>query len=249
MLRLKDLRVSYSNLEVLHGLNMHVEQGETVALIGANGAGKSTTLKAITGLLKADKESSIEFMGEQIHTLEAEAIVERGISLSPEGRHVFPALSVLENLEMGAYLRLLRRRDKGEIQKDLKRVFSIFPRLEERKAQLSRTLSGGEQQMLAIARALMARPKLLMLDEPSTGLAPLIVRDIFNIIRQINQEGTTILLVEQNAKMALSVADRGYVLKSGEIILTDTGRNLLNNDAVRSAYLGESLYIQEEAHA
>ncbi|MCE5235990.1 MAG: ABC transporter ATP-binding protein [Clostridiaceae bacterium] len=239
MLQLHNVHVSYSNIEVLHGIDIHVDQGEIVSIIGANGAGKSTMLKAISGLLPKDKGSSIVFMEEDITKLSAENIVARNISLVPEGRRIFPDLTVYENLEMGAYLRL---NNKAEFRESLQRMFRIFPRLEERRKQQGKTLSGGELQMLAIARALMAKPKLLMLDEPSTGLAPLVVKDIFDILKNVCAEGTTVLLVEQNAKMALAVSDRGYVLKNGQIILEDTGCNLLNNDEVRKAYLGEKVY-------
>lgn len=239
MLELKNVHVSYENIEVLHGVSINVEKGEIVTIIGANGAGKTTTLKTIVGLLNASKDSEIIFEGKRIDNIEAQDVVKKGIALVPEGRHVFPKLSVLENLEMGAYL---RRKDKKGIEDDLKHVYKIFPRLEERKKQLAETLSGGEQQMLAVARAVMARPKLLMLDEPSMGLAPLIVKEIFDVIKQVNKEGTTVLLVEQNAKMALGAADRGYVLRNGEIVMHDTGSNLLQNEEVRKAYLGEKVY-------
>lgn len=236
MLELTNVFINYSNIQVLHGINVTVNEGEIVTIIGSNGAGKSTTLKGISGLIPKMKPSSIKFMGEEISGLPAEKVVEKGISLSPEGRRIFPDLTVMENLEMGAYLRM---KDKATFGEDLEWVFNLFPRLFERKKQLGKTLSGGEQQMLAIARALMARPKLLMLDEPSTGLAPLIVKNIFEIIKQVNTEGTTVLLVEQNAKIALSIADRGYVLKNGDIIMEDTGKNLLTNPDVRKAYLSE----------
>ncbi|HWS29421.1 MAG TPA: ABC transporter ATP-binding protein [Clostridia bacterium] len=239
MLQLHNVHVSYSNIEVLHGIDIHVDQGEIVSIIGANGAGKSTTLKAISGLLSKDKGSSIVFMEEDITKLSAENVVAHGISLVPEGRRIFPDLTVYENLEMGAYLRM---KNKAEFRENLQRMFRFFPRLEERKKQQGKTLSGGELQMLAIARALMAKPKLLMLDEPSTGLAPLVVKNIFDILKSVCAEGTTVLLVEQNAKMALAVSDRGYVLKNGQIVMEDTGRNLLCNDEVRKAYLGEKVY-------
>lgn len=240
MLKLENVKVAYSNIEVLHGINIEVNKGEIITIIGANGAGKTTTLKSIAGLLPKKKGSRILFHDKDITGLPAEKIVSENISLSPEGRHIFPDLTVQENLTMGAYLRY---KDKTGIENDLHNVFKMFPRLEERKKQLGKTLSGGEQQMLAIARALMSKPEVLMLDEPSTGLAPLIVQEIFHIIKELNKkEGLTILLVEQNAKMALSVADRGYVLKNGEIIMCDTGENLLKNDSVRSAYLGENVY-------
>lgn len=239
MLELKNVHASYGSIEVLHGISLKVGEGEIVTIIGANGAGKSTTLKTITGLLKTGNDSEITFMGKRIDNMEAEQIVAEGLSLVPEGRRVFPRLSVLENLEMGAFL---RRKDKNGIQDDIKRVYKIFPRLEERKNQLAETLSGGEQQMLAIARSLMSRPKLLMLDEPSMGLAPLIVQEIFNVIKEVNKEGTTVLLVEQNAKMALTAAHHGYVLRTGEIVMSDTGSALLQNEEVRKAYLGEKVY-------
>jgi len=240
MLKVENMVVSYGSNEVLHGISLEVREGEIVTIIGSNGAGKTTTLKAIAGLLPKGKGSSVRFMDEEISTCPAEQLVQRGIALSPEGRGIFPDLTVLENLEMGAYLRM---KDKDGVQADLKRMYQMFPRLEERKKQEGKTLSGGEQQMLAVARALMTRPKLLMLDEPSTGLAPLIVKDIFYIIKEVNKtSGITILLVEQNAKMALNVADRGYVLKNGEIVKCDTGANLMRDDVVRTAYLGEKLY-------
>jgi len=243
MLKLENVFVNYANIQVLHGINIEVTAGEIVTIIGANGAGKSTTLKAISGLIPKTLNSSIQFLDENITSLQAEKIVEKGISLAPEGRRIFPDLTVTENLEMGAYL---RTKDKEGVKNDMKDVFNMFPRLEERKKQSGKTLSGGEQQMLAIARALMARPKLLMLDEPSTGLAPLIVKDIFEIIKQVNKKGTTVLLVEQNAKIALSVADRGYVLKNGNIVMEDTGKNLLKNEMIRAAYLGESTYKEKK---
>jgi len=239
MLQLKNVHVSYANIEVLHGINIHVDEGEIVSIIGANGAGKSTMLKAISGILPKDKGSEIVFLDQDITKLSAENVVARRISLVPEGRRIFPDLTVYENLEMGAYLRL---KDKAEFHQSLEKMYELFPRLEERKKQLGKTLSGGELQMLAIARALMAKPKLLMLDEPSTGLAPLVVKNIFSILKSVCADGTTVLLVEQNAKMALAVSDRGYVLKNGEIVLEDTGANLLGNDEVRKAYLGEKVY-------
>ncbi|MEA5060728.1 MAG: ABC transporter ATP-binding protein [Clostridia bacterium] len=243
MLKLENVHVSYGNIEVLHGINIHVEKGEIVTIIGANGAGKSTTLKAISGLIPKQKGSSIQYRGEEISGLAAEKIVSRNLSLVPEGRRIFPDLTVQENLEMGAYLRL---RDKSGVQASFKEVYSLFPRLDERRKQLGKTLSGGELQMLAVARAMMAKPDMIMLDEPSTGLAPLVVRDIFTILKDVRSRGTTVLLVEQNAKMALGIADRGYVLKNGEIVMEDSGVNLLNNDEVRKAYLGEKVYASEE---
>lgn len=242
MLQLNNVHVSYGNIEVLHGINIHVEKGEIVTIIGANGAGKSTTLKAIAGLIPKRKGSAIQYCGEDITELAAEKIVARRLSLVPEGRRIFPDLTVTENLEMGAYLRM---NDKAGVQKSFEQAYALFPRLAERKKQLGKTLSGGELQMLAVARALMADPNMIMLDEPSTGLAPLVVRDIFEILKNVRAAGTTVLLVEQNAKMALGIADRGYVLKNGEIVMEDTGANLLNNDEVRKAYLGEKVYAAE----
>ena len=236
MLELRNVHVSYGSIEVLHGINIHVEKNEIVTIIGANGAGKSTTLKAISGMIPKQKGSAIIYNDAQIATLGAEQVVSKGLSLVPEGRRIFPDMPVTENLEMGAYL---RHKDKPGIQKSMQEVFELFPRLEERRKQLGKTLSGGEQQMLAVGRALMAKPDLIMLDEPSTGLAPLVIKGIFDIIKSVRDSGTTVLLVEQNAKMALSIADRGYVLKNGRIVMEDTGRNLLNNDDVRKAYLGE----------
>jgi len=236
MLQLHDVRVSYGSIEVLHKINIEVKKGEIVTIIGANGAGKTTTLRSIAGLLPKKKGSQILLDGKDITNMSAEKIVAEGMALSPEGRHIFPELTVMENLEMGAYL---RHKDKEGVERDMQEIFGMFPRLEERKKQLGKTLSGGEQQMLAIARALMSNPKLLMLDEPSTGLAPLIVKEIFRIVKRLNEErGLTVLLVEQNAKMALGVADRGYVLKNGEIVMSDTGENLLKDDSIRAAYLG-----------
>ena len=239
MLKLENVYVSYDTIEVLHGINLHVDEGEIVAIIGANGAGKSTALKAVSGLIQTREDSSITFKGKKINNIGANKVVKNGVSLVPEGRRIFPDLTVQENLEMGAFLHI---RDKGGVQDDMKRMFRIFPRLEERRKQIGKTLSGGELQMLAIARALMSRPQLLMLDEPSTGLAPLIIKDIFEILQQINQQGTSILLVEQNAKMTLAISNRAYVLKNGSIVMEDTGANLLENDEVRKAYLGEKKY-------
>lgn len=236
MLELKNVHVSYGSIEVLHGIDIHVEKNEIVTIIGANGAGKSTTLKAIAGLIPKHKGSSIVYNGTDITPLSAEVIVSKKLSLVPEGRRIFPDMTVTENLEMGAYL---RSKDKVGIQKSLQEVYELFPRLEERKKQMSKTLSGGELQMLAVARALMAKPDMIMLDEPSTGLAPLVIKSIFEIIKNVRDTGTTVLLVEQNAKMALGIADRGYVLKNGRIVMEDTGKNLLTNDDVRKAYLGE----------
>ena len=233
MLEVKDLRVSYGGIEALRGISFKVEEGQIVTLIGANGAGKSTTLRTISGIVRA-KGGSILYEGHNILGLDAQKIVERGISLVPEGRRVFPNLTVLENLRIGAYL----RKDEAGIRDDLERVHTLFPRLKERGWQLAGTLSGGEQQMLAVGRALMARPKLMMMDEPSLGLAPLVVKDIFTIIRQLSEQGITILLIEQNANAALHAAHYGYVLQTGTIILQDTGEALLNNQSVQEAYLG-----------
>lgn len=239
MLSLENIYVNYGSIQVLHGINIEVNEGEIVTIIGANGAGKSTTLKAIAGLVTKTRNSSIKFLGEDITNLPPEKIVAKGISLAPEGRRIFPDLTVLENLEMGAYL---RAKDKPGVRKDLEFIFELFPILEQRRNQSGKTLSGGEQQMLAIARALMANPKLLMLDEPSTGLAPLIIKDIFGIIKQVNEKGTTVLLVEQNSKIALGIADRGYVLKNGIVVIQDTCENLMKNEEIKKAYLGEGAY-------
>lgn len=246
MLQLENVRVSYGSIEVLHGINIHVDQGEIVTIIGANGAGKSTTLRAISGLNPKMPGSSITFEGTELCGMNAEKVVAKGISLVPEGRRIFPDLTVLENLEMGAFLQM---KDKEFVKKAMGEVFEMFPRLDERKKQMGKTLSGGELQMLAVARALMAKPKLLMLDEPSTGLAPLVVKGIFDILKNIRSTGTTVLLVEQNAKMALGIADRGYVLKNGSIVMEDTGKALLTNDEIRKAYLGEKTYAEDKAKA
>ncbi len=234
MLEIKDLNVYYGKIHALKGISLIVQEGEIVTLIGANGAGKSTTLRTISGLLHA-KEGSISFQGKDISNLSAPAIVKMGISQSPEGRKIFSNMPVMENLEMGAFI----RRDKKVIHDDYEKVFKRFPRLLERKNQLAGTLSGGEQQMLAIGRALMARPKLLLLDEPSMGLAPLLVKEIFSIIKEINETGTTILLVEQNAHMALSIANRAYVLETGKIALEGNAKELAASESVRKAYLGK----------
>ncbi len=234
MLEVNDIHAYYGAIHALKGISLHVDRGEIVTLIGANGAGKSTTLNTICGLLKP-RTGSIFLKGEPIHNLPPHVIVVKGISQAPEGRKVFSRLTVMENLEMGAFART----DKEGIAQDLERVFELFPRLKERVNQVGGTLSGGEQQMLSIGRALMAHPQVLLLDEPSMGLAPLLVETIFDTIQQINREGTTVLLVEQNALMALSVANRGYVLQTGEIVLHDTAENLQKNEMVRKAYLGE----------
>ncbi len=233
MLRVEDINVYYGAIHAIKGISLEVNDGEIVALIGSNGAGKSTTLRTISGLMKP-KTGRIMYDGEDITGVPAHKIVGKGLCQVPEGRHVFANLTVLENLELGAYLRT----DKEGIAKDMEMVFEKFPRLLERKNQLSGTLSGGEQQMLAMARALMSRPKLLLLDEPSMGLAPLLIKEIFNIIKEINAGGTTVLLVEQNANMALSIADKAYVLETGRITLSGTAAELASSEEVRKAYLG-----------
>ena len=234
MLTLEQVEVSYGAIRALQGVSLTIQAGEIVTLIGANGAGKSTTLRAISGLVPAQR-GRILFEGVEITSTSADKIVQKGICHSPEGRRVFANMSVRENLELGAYT----RRDRAGIQEDFDRALTLFPRLKERIGQNAGTLSGGEQQMLAMGRALMARPKLLLLDEPSLGLAPFLVRDIFNIIRDINAQGTTVLLVEQNAHMALGVAHRGYVLETGHIVMADEAKALLANDDIKKAYLGE----------
>ena len=233
MLEVKDLHVSYGAIKAVQGISFEMEQGETVALIGSNGAGKSTTLRTISGLEKA-KSGSIVFQGQELTKLKPHQIVELGIAHVPEGRRVFARMSVDENLRMGANI----IKDRAQIKQDLERVYDIFPRLRERMKQQAGTLSGGEQQMLAMGRALMSNASMLMLDEPSMGLSPLLVQEIFDIIRDIHKEGMTILLVEQNAQMALSVADRAYVLETGHVVMDGTGAELLTNERVRSAYLG-----------
>lgn len=234
LLEINDLHTYYGAIHALKGISLHVDEGEIVTLIGANGAGKSTTLNTICGLLKP-RSGDIQLGGEPIHVLPAHEIVARGVAQAPEGRRVFGRLSVTENLEMGAFART----DTKAIRSDIDRVFALFPRLGERSKQVAGTLSGGEQQMLAIGRALMARPRLLLLDEPSMGLAPILVETIFETVREINSQGTTILLVEQNALIALSTASRGYVLETGEIALADSAESLLHDDMVRKVYLGE----------
>ncbi|MEA5051200.1 MAG: ABC transporter ATP-binding protein [Oscillospiraceae bacterium] len=231
MLEVSDINVYYGNIRALHDVSFNVGEGEIVTLIGANGAGKSTILKTISGLLRP-KTGDILFDGGSIIRTEPHAIVQQGLAHVPEGRRIFLSLSVEENLEMGAYTR------RSGIREALDDVYARFPRLAERSRQIAGTLSGGEQQMLAMGRALMIRPRMMMLDEPSMGLAPLLVKQIFDIIRELNAAGTTILLVEQNARMALSVADRGYVLESGRIVLADTAQRLFENDSVKKAYLG-----------
>ena len=234
MLEIKDLHVSYGGIQALRGVSLTVPEGKIVTLIGANGAGKSTLMRTISGLVKA-QSGSILWNGQEILTKPIDQIVAGGIAMSPEGRRVFADLTVVENLKIGAYL----RRDKAGIQQDLEWVYSLFPRLKERSWQSAGTLSGGEQQMLAVGRALMSKPKLLMLDEPSLGLAPLVVREIFDIIRTVNQQGITVLLNEQNANMALKVADYAYVLETGNLTMSGTGAQLLSDSQVKAAYLGK----------
>ena len=234
MLEVTGLRVAYGGIQAVRGISFHVNDGEMVALIGANGAGKTSTLKALSRLLNA-AGGSVRYAGQEISALAPHQLISQGIALVPEGRGVFPRMSIVENLLMGAYI----RDDKAAIAADQDHVFSLFPRLKERAQQLAGTLSGGEQQMLAIGRALMSRPKLLLLDEPSMGLAPLMVQKIFEVVRAVADEGMTVLLVEQNAKLALEVSQRGYVMESGEITLTDESSKLLENPKVREAYLGE----------
>jgi len=233
VLQVKEIDVYYGAIHALKKLSLEVEQSSIVTLIGANGAGKTTTLKSISGLLRP-KTGSIVFKGTDINKVAPEKIVGLGISQVPEGRRVFATMTVMENLEMGAYL----RRDKKGMEEDMENVFTRFPRLKERRKQLAGTLSGGEQQMLAIGRALMARPQLMLMDEPSMGLAPLLVKEIFSIIKDINERGTTILLVEQNANMALSIADKAYVIETGEIVLQGSAQELMNSPEVKKAYLG-----------
>jgi len=244
MLKIKNLESGYGNLKVLRKVSMHVNPGEIVTLIGANGAGKTTLLHSISGLLKA-RSGEILFDKQDLMRSTAEKIVFMGCSLVPEGRQVFSTMTVRENLLLGAYVQY-RKNQKEPVKQDLKKMYDLFPRLKEREKQLAGTLSGGEQQMLAIARALMAGPKLLMMDEPSMGLAPLIVKDIFNIIVKLRKEGNTVLLVEQNAKAALGIADRGYVLETGRIILQGPADDLLSNKDVQRAYLGRDLDSEME---
>jgi branched-chain amino acid transport system ATP-binding protein len=234
MLELNNVHTYYGNIHALKGISLKVDEGEIVTLIGSNGAGKTTTLRTIQGLLRP-RQGSIMLRGEELTKLEPHQIVSRGISQSPEGRLIFSKMTVRENLEMGAY----QRNDKDGIGRDMEHVFTLFPRLKERIGQRGGTLSGGEQQMLSMGRALMARPKVMLLDEPSMGLAPILVDQIFDIIRTLNNEGTTILLVEQNARLALGIANRGYVLETGEIVLTGPGKQLLSDPSVKAAYLGE----------
>jgi branched-chain amino acid transport system ATP-binding protein len=235
ILEIHDLHTYYGNIHALKGISLSVEQAEIVTLIGANGAGKSTTLKTITGLLRP-RQGNVVFEGEDLGQYKAHQIVYKGVAMVPEGRGIFARLTTAENLHMGAY----HRKDKAGIAEDLERVFALFPRLKERRRQVGGTLSGGEQQMLATGRALMARPKLLLMDEPSMGLAPILVEGIFETIERINKVGTTILLVEQNAQMALQIAHRGYVIQTGQIVLSDSAQNLRVNDMVKRAYLGIS---------
>ena len=233
MLKIDNLHVSYGGIRALQGVSLEVPDGKIVTLIGANGAGKSTTLRTISGLVKADS-GSITYDGQELLGQPIYKILEKGIAMVPEGRRVFTNLTVRENLKIGAYL----RKDKAQIEKDLDWVYELFPRLKERSWQAGGTLSGGEQQMLAVARALMCKPKVIMMDEPSLGLAPLVVKGIFDIIRQINDQGVTVLLIEQNANMALKIADYAYVLETGRITLSGTGKELLVNEDVKRAYLG-----------
>lgn len=233
LLNLENLSVSYGGIKAVKGINLEVPEGKVVTLIGANGAGKSTILRSIVGLVKT-AGGSIKFDGEEIVGKSTNEIVEKGITLVPEGRRVFPNLTVSENLRVGAYMR------RDSLDDDIKWIYELFPRLQERSWQMAGTLSGGEQQMLAVGRALMSRPKLIMMDEPSLGLAPLVVQGIFEIIKKINKEGVTILLIEQNANLALKTADIGYVMETGNITLKGTGRELLNNESVKAAYLGKS---------
>lgn len=233
MLEVKNLSVHYGMIQAVRNVDFKVNEGEIVSLIGANGAGKSTILKTLSGLIQPS-EGEIVYLGENIASTSAKKIVEKGLVQVPEGRHVFPGLTVKENLELGAFL----RKDKEAIQKDMEDVFERFPILKERKDQDAQTLSGGEQQMLAMGRALMSRPKLLLLDEPSMGLAPIFIREIFKIIQEIQKTGTTVLLIEQNAKMALSISNRAYVLETGSVVLTGTGQELLESDEIQKAYLG-----------
>ena len=235
MLTINNLHVSYGGIKALRGINLKIEDNKIVTLIGANGAGKSSTLRAIMGLVKK-AEGTVEYNGEDLTNLKTMDIVKKGIALSPEGRRVFANLTVEENLILGAYT----VKDKASIKKEMANVYNLFPRLKERSWQKAGTLSGGEQQMLAVGRALMVKPKILMLDEPSLGLAPLLVKDIFDIIKEIHRQGNTILLVEQNAKKSLEVADYGYVIETGTLVLEGEGKSLLNNDKVKEAYLGEA---------
>jgi len=242
MLKVEGIETWYGAIQALKGITLEVNQGEIVALLGANGAGKSTTIKTVTGLLKPAK-GRIEFLGQDITRKDPESIAEMGIACVPEGRHVFPGLTVMDNLMLGTTSR--KGASRAEIQKDLDRVFEIFPILKEFKNRLGWQLSGGQQQMLAIGRGLMARPKLLLLDEPSLGLAPVLVQEVFKVIKEIKEAGTTILLVEQNARMALLISDRGYLLETGKMVLTDSAQNLLNNEQMKAHYLGGHAHVKE----
>lgn len=233
-LEVNDLKVSYGAIKAVKGISFHIEKGEIVSLLGANGAGKSTIMKTIAGLVKANS-GKIYFDGENITNSSPDKVVRSGITLSPEGRQIFPSMTVLQNLMLGAYT---IHKSKAKIENGLDQAFTLFPCLKERMNQMGGTLSGGEQQMLSIARALMSQPKLLMLDEPSLGLAPILVQNVFELVKRINGLGTTLLLVEQNARMALSISDRAYVIETGNIVLSDSGNNLMSNDKVRLAYLG-----------
>ncbi len=233
LLEMKDAVLNYGKIQALHGISVEVKEGEVVSLIGANGAGKTSTMRALSGV-RGLSAGSVVFNGEDVTKLRADQRLRKGLVLCPEGRGIFPGMTVTENLNMGAYT----RKDKAAVDEDYDRVFGLFPRLQERKKQVAGTMSGGEQQMLAIGRALMSRPKLLMLDEPSMGLAPMLIQQIFDIITEISQQGTTILVVEQNAKQALSRSDRAYVLETGNIVKTGTGAELLDDPSVREAYLG-----------
>ncbi|HEY5557915.1 ABC transporter ATP-binding protein [Acetobacterium sp.] len=238
MLKIENLQVAYGGIEAVKGIDLEVPDGSIVTLIGSNGAGKSTTLRAIVGLVKA-KSGSITYNDEKLLGLDTTKIVGKGITLVPEGRHVFPDLTVIENLKIGAYMR------KDSLDEDIKNIYDLFPRLSERSWQQAGTLSGGEQQMLAVGRAMMSRPKLLMMDEPSLGLAPLVVKGIFDIIETLNKEGITILLIEQNANLALKIADYAYVLETGKIIKQGTGKDLLNDETIKEAYLGKSQHTKK----
>ncbi|MBC3804066.1 ATP-binding cassette domain-containing protein [Acetobacterium fimetarium] len=233
MLKISNLEVAYGGIQAVRGIDLEVPEGSIVTLIGANGAGKSTTLRSIVNLVKP-KAGSITYNGEELIGMDTTKIVDKGITLVPEGRHVFPDLTVLENLRIGAYMR------KDSLKEDIQEIYRLFPRLEERSWQMAGTLSGGEQQMLAVGRAMMSRPKLLMMDEPSLGLAPLVVKGIFDIIQTLNNEGMTILLIEQNANSALKIADYAYVLETGKITKQGTGKELLNDESIKEAYLGKS---------
>ncbi|OSZ68065.1 ABC transporter ATP-binding protein [Hydrogenophaga sp. IBVHS2] len=234
LLKIKGLKVSYGGIKAVKGIDMEVREGELISLIGSNGAGKTTTMKAVTGSL-AFEDGDVEYLGQSIKGKGAWDLVKQGLAMVPEGRGVFTRMTITENLQMGAYI----RKDKDGIAADIERMFGIFPRLRERKDQLAGTMSGGEQQMLAMARALMSQPKVLLLDEPSMGLSPIMVDKIFEVVRDVSQQGVTIVLVEQNARRALQIADRGYVMDSGEIIMTGNGRDMLDDPKVRAAYLGE----------